>query len=118
METRTLRMLTGRDEYPLPPDSDIAKIVRTYHAWRGEPESGEYEDVPGFCRSATLDLVAEHGYVLTPGRYVGSAQAEDDGEPFADKMKRLSSELHALFAEADQVEADIRTNLAGLGYGE
>ncbi len=95
METRTLRVLSGREEYPLPPESDIGRIARTYHAWRGEPDAGEYADVAGFCKSAPLDDIQKHGYVLTPGRYVGAAETEDDGEPFEDKIRRLTAELEA-----------------------
>jgi len=118
METRTLRVLSGREEYPLPPNSDIGRIARAYHAWRGETDAGEYEDVPGFCKSATLDDIKKHGYVLTPGRYVGAAEVEDDGEPFEEKMQRLTAELQECFAESDQLEARIKKNLEGLGYGK
>ncbi|MBD3407369.1 MAG: N-6 DNA methylase [Candidatus Lokiarchaeota archaeon] len=118
METRTLRVLSGRDEYPLPDDSDIGRIARTYHAWRGEKGAGKYEDVPGFCKSADLEEIARHGHVLTPGRYVGAAEVEDDGEPFEEKMARLSAELYTQFAESDRLEAKIKANLEGLGYGE
>lgn len=99
LESRTLRVLSGREEYPLPPESDIGKIARTYHAWRGEPDAGDYSDIPGFCGSASLDAMKKNAYVLTPGRYVGAAEVEDDGEPFADKMQRLAGELNACFAE-------------------
>ena len=98
-------------------DEDIDKIAATYHAWRGEKDAGEYEDVPGFCKSATLDEIKEHGYVLTPGRYVGAAEIEDDGVPFEEKMAELSATLYEQFAEADQLEATIRKNLEALGYG-
>ncbi len=118
METRTLRVLSGRDEYPLPPDSDIGRIAGTYHAWRGEPDAGEYEDIPGFCKSAKLEEIEKHGYVLTPGRYVGAAEVEDDGEPFEQKMQRLTAELEECFAESDQLQARIRANLEGLDYSE
>ncbi|VFM96622.1 MAG: type I restriction enzyme M protein [Candidatus Kentron sp. G] len=117
METRTLRVLSGREEYPLPPDSDVGRIARTYHAWRGEPGAGQYADVPGFCKSAALDDIKKHAYVLTPGRYVGAAEVEDDGEPFPEKMRRLSAELEECFAESGRLQARIRKNLKGLGYG-
>jgi type I restriction enzyme M protein len=117
METRTLRVLSGREEYPLPRDSDIGRIVRTYHAWRGEAGAGDYENVPGFCTTATIDDIKRHGYVLTPGIYVGAAEVEDDGEPFDQKMRRLTSELNKRFAESDLIEARIRANLRTLGYG-
>lgn len=118
LETRTLRVLSGRDEYPLPPESDIGRIARTYHAWRGETDAGEYEDIPAFCKSVPLEDIKKHGYVLTPGRYVGAAEVEDDGEPFDEKMQRLTAELHECFAEADQLESQIKRNLEALGYGE
>ena len=113
---------------------DIDKIVGTYHewrhddpAWRGEAEKAgctlpaepgsQYEDVPGFCKSATTDEIAEHGYVLTPGRYVGAEEVEDDGEPFEEKMPRLVAELNAQLAESAKLEEAIKANLRGLGYG-
>jgi len=119
LQTRVLRVLSGADaEGDVPPDSDIGRIARKYHAWRGEADSGDYEDVPGFCKSATLDDIRHHNHILTPGRYVGAAEMEDDGEPFETKMQRLAVELHECFAEGDQLEARIKKNLEGLGYGE
>ena len=118
LETRTLRVLTGREEYPLPLDSDIGKIAGTYHAWRGEADAGDYQDIPGFCKAATLDEIKTHGYVLTPGRYVGAAEAEDDGVPFADKMTALSAELYAQMEEAQCLDETIKKNLEALGYGQ
>ena len=99
-------------------DEEIEKVAATYHAWRGEKEAGEYRDVPGFCKSATTDEIREHGYVLTPGRYVGAAEIEDDGVPFEEKMAELSATLYEQFAEADRLEAVIKRNLEVLGYGE
>jgi type I restriction enzyme M protein len=99
-------------------DEEIARIARTYHAWRGEPEAGKYEDVPGFCKSATLQDIAAHGYVLTPGRYVGAEEAEDDGTPFEEKMRELSAQLYRQMAEGEQLDAAIRRNLRALGFGE
>lgn len=117
METRTLRVLSGRDEYPLPPESDIGRIAGTYHAWRGEPDAGEYQDIPGFCKSATLEDIQEHGYILTPGRYAGSAKAEEDDEPFEDKMRRLTAELFECLSKSESLGAQIKAHLKGLGYG-
>lgn len=92
---------------------DIAKITDTYHAWqRGE----EYEDIAGFCKSASLEDIVKHDFVLTPGRYVGAEEQEDDGEPFADKMVRLTGLLKEQFAESERLEAEIKKNLGGLGY--
>ncbi len=120
-------------------DADLEKITSTYHAWRGdgltrsheEHEVGigqknsslrafvtscEYSDIPGFCKSATTAEIAAHGHVLTPGRYVGAEEIEDDGDPFEEKMPRLVAELNAQFAESAKLEAAIRKNLQGLGY--
>jgi type I restriction enzyme M protein len=108
MVDRTRRELT---------DEEIKKIADTYHAWRGEKDAGEYADVPGFCKSATLDEIRRHDYVLTPGRYVGAAEQEDDGEPFAEKMARLAAQWREQRAEAAQLDAAIEANLKELGYG-
>jgi len=118
LETRVLRVLSGADaEGDPPPDSDIGRIVRTYHAWRGEEGAGEYSDEAGFCKAAKVDEIAKHGYVLSPGRYAGTAAVENDGEPFEDKMQRLTADLQAQFAESDALEERIKSNLEGLGYG-
>ena len=98
-------------------DADIEKIVSTYHAWRGEKGAVVYEDIAGFCKSATTDDIIAHGHVLTPGRYVGAEEVEDDGEPFEEKMSRLVAELQAQFAESAKLEQAIKANLRGLGYG-
>ncbi|HRR32928.1 MAG TPA: class I SAM-dependent DNA methyltransferase [Kiritimatiellia bacterium] len=108
MVDRTRRELT---------DEEIKKIADTYHAWRGEKDAGEYDDVPGFCKSATLDEIRKHDYVLTPGRYVGAAEQEDDGEPFAEKMARLAALWREQRAEAARLDAAIEANLRELGYG-
>ncbi|MBI5846183.1 MAG: SAM-dependent DNA methyltransferase [Deltaproteobacteria bacterium] len=118
METRALRYLTGRDEYPLPPDSDIGRIARAYHAWRGEAGAGDYVDIPGFCESTTLEEIRKHGYVLTPGRYVGAAEFEDDGEPFEEKMARLTFALKEQTKESAKLSQIISKNLEGIGYGK
>jgi type I restriction enzyme M protein len=81
-------------------EEEIARIAGTYHAWRGEPANDVYQDIPGFCRSATTEEIAAHGHVLTPGRYVGAAEIEDDGEPFAEKMARLTATLEEQFQES------------------
>ncbi|MBW1800421.1 MAG: N-6 DNA methylase, partial [Deltaproteobacteria bacterium] len=99
-------------------DEEIDRIAGTYHAWRGEKEAGEYADVPGFCKSATVEAIKEHGYVLTPGRYVGAAVVEDDGIPFEEKMSELSAKLYEQFEKADQLETTIKRNLELLGYGK
>ena len=76
-----------------------------------------YADVAGFCKSATTAEIAAHGHVLTPGRYVGAEEVEDDGDPFEEKMPRLVAELNAQFAESAKLEQAIKANLRGLGYG-
>lgn len=107
-------------------DADLEKITSTYHAWRSAPSlnsqpstlnSSAYADVAGFCKSATTAEIAAHGHVLTPGRYVGAEEVEDDGDPFEEKMPRLVAELHAQFAESAKLEQAIKANLRGLGYG-
>ena len=99
-------------------EGDLAKISGTYHGWRGANGAGSYEDVPGFCKSATTADIAARGHVLTPGRYVGAEEVEDDGEPFEEKMPRLVAELQAQFAESAKLEQAINANLRGLGYGQ
>jgi len=98
-------------------DADLRRIVGTYHAWRsGAPADGmDYMDTPGFCKSATTAEIAAHGHVLTPGRYVGAEEVEDDGDPFEEKMPRLVAELHAQFAESAKLESQIRRNLFQFG---
>jgi type I restriction enzyme M protein len=98
-------------------EADIAKIAGTYHAWRGDKDAGEYADLPGFCKRAVLEDIRKHGHVLTPGRYVGAEAAEDDGEPFEEKMKRLTATLREQQAEAAKLDAAIAANLKELGYG-
>lgn len=99
-------------------EDEITRIANTYHAWRGEKEVGSYEDIPGFCKSATLDEIKSHDYVLTPGRYVGAEETEDNGEPFEEKMQCLVEKLDRQFQESARLEAEIRANLQGLGYGK
>ena len=77
-----------------------------------------YKDIPGFCKSATTDEIAQHSYVLTPGRYVGAKEIEDEGEPFEEKMARLTNELHAQFGESAKLEQAIKANLSAIGYGD
>ena len=121
MVNRTLKELTN---------DDIAKITETYHIWRGEelatdsiePESAnkeqEYEDVAGYCKSATLADIKANDYVLTPGRYVGAADIADDGIPFETKMSELSQTLYSQMSQSDELDKAIRKNLEALGYGE
>ena len=97
-------------------DEDIARIAGTYHAWRGDKGAAKYEDIAGFCRRATRDEIAAHDFVLTPGRYVGAEAAEEDDEPFGEKMKRLVATLRQQQAEATTLDAAIVANLRELGF--
>lgn len=115
IDARKLGRLVDRTHRELS-DDEIARIARAYHAWRGEKEAGQYEDVPGFCKDAKKDEIAAHGYVLTPGRYVEAEDVEDDGEPFEEKMGRLVAKLEEQFAEAARLETLLRSNMRGLGY--
>jgi type I restriction enzyme M protein len=109
MKDRVLRDFT-RD--------DIQKVADLYHAWKtgAEVNGIAYEDQAGFCKSATLAEIKKHDFVLTPGRYVGAADEEDDGIPFAEKMATLTEKLSEQFAESAKLEAEIKKNLMGLGY--
>jgi type I restriction enzyme M protein len=117
IDTRKLGRMVDRTHRELT-DKDIVRIASTYHAWRGEKSSGNYTDVPGFCKSTTLDEIRKHGHVLTPGRYVGAEAQKDDGEPFEAKMKRLVAQLREQQAEARRLDENIARNLKELGYGE
>ena len=119
MADRTHRELT---------DEEVRRIAQTYHAWRGsrltsspstgeDRDRGEYADIPGFCKSATVADIRKHGHMLTPGRYVGAEAEEDDSEPFEEKMKRLTATLCEQQAEARRLDGDIARNLVDLGYG-
>jgi len=117
IDARKLGSMVDRTHRELT-DDDVARIAGTYHAWRGEKAAGEYDDVAGFCKSATLDEVRAHGHVLTPGRYVGAEAVEDDGEPFDAKMTRLVAQLREQQAQAARLDEAIAANLRELGYGE
>ncbi|WIM06794.1 MAG: type I restriction-modification system subunit M [Candidatus Nitricoxidivorans perseverans] len=116
IDARKLGTMVDRTHRELT-DDDLARVAGTYHAWRGDQDAGQYEDVPGFCKAAQLADIRKHGHVLTPGRYVGAEAAEDDGEPFEDKMKRLAATLREQQAEAAKLDAAIAANLKALGFG-
>lgn len=103
MVSRKLRQLTT---------SDIEKMAQTYIAY----ENGTLEDIKGYCAVTTTAEIARQDYILTPGRYVGIEEQEDDGEPFEDKMKRLTTELSSLFAKSHELEAEIKKNLGAIGF--
>lgn len=104
MVTRKLRDLA---------DADIAKIAATYHAWRNH--DGDYADIAGFTKAASLEEIKKHDFVLTPGRYVGTEEAEADDEPIADKITRLTAELYAEFDRGRELEELVRAQLGSLG---
>jgi type I restriction enzyme M protein len=105
METKTVRVLD---------DDDVTRIAGTYHAWRDSGAPPNYEDVPGFCKAASLDEIVTHDFVLTPGRYVGAEDVEEDDEPIEEKLARLRARLYEEFEEADRLEKLIRQRLEGL----
>ncbi|MHC6176171.1 class I SAM-dependent DNA methyltransferase [Glutamicibacter sp. X7] len=103
MESRKLRVLD---------DDDVEKIAGTYHQWRNH--DGEYENVAGFAKAAKIDEIEKHDFVLTPGRYVGAAEAEIDNEPIDEKIERLTTELFAEFERGRELENEVRRRLSGL----
>ena len=117
IDARKMGHMLDRTRRDLSPE-DVARVADTYHAWRGGQDAGEYEDVPGFCKSATLEEIRKHGHVLTPGRYVGAEPQPDDGVPFEDKMAQLAAQWREQQAEAQQLDAEIEDNLKGLGFGQ
>ena len=98
-------------------DEDISTIAGTYHAWRGDKGAEPYTNAPGFCMAAKLDDIRKHGHVLTPGRYVGAGEVEEDDEPFDEKMKRLTTTLRQHMEDAAKLDAAIVANLKEIGYG-
>ncbi len=116
IDARNMGTMADRTHKELTND-DLAEIARTYHAWRGEAKDGDYEDKPGFCKATTLEEIKTNDYVLTPGRYVGAAEIEDDGIPFEEKMAELSQTLYRQMAESEKLDVVIRENLEALGYG-
>tara|TARA_R110000737_G_C14624193_1_gene494258 strand:+ start:11171 stop:12757 length:1587 start_codon:yes stop_codon:yes gene_type:complete len=116
IDAREMGSMISRTNKELTND-DIADIARTYHAWRGEEKDGSYEDKAGYSKSATLEEIKANDFVLTPGRYVGAAEIEDDGIPFEVKMKELSQTLYSQMEQAEVLDKVIRQNLEVLGYG-
>jgi type I restriction enzyme M protein len=112
IDARKMGALVDRTRRELS-DDDIARIANTYHAWRGEKDAGAYTDVPGFCKAATLEEIRAHNHVLTPGRYVGAADIEDDEVPFAERFAALHSTLEFQLAEGERLTGAIRASLAG-----
>jgi type I restriction enzyme M protein len=106
IDARKLGTLVDRTRRELS-DEDIRKIAGTYHAWRDQTEAGAYEDMPGFCKAASLDEIRSHNHVLTPGRYVGAADVEDDEVPFEERFAALQNRLRTQFEHAKQLERAI-----------
>ena len=96
-------------------DDNLQQIASAYHCWRAD-EDEEYQDIPGFCKAASLDEIRKNGYVLTPGGYVGTAPDTEDQEPFEEKMARLTQEQSAQLPEGRRLEDDMVKNLRVLGY--
>src|SRR5208337_647708 len=115
IDARKLGRLVDRIHRELS-DEEITRIALTYHAWRGEKHAGVFEDVPGFCKSATREEIAAHGFVLTPGLYIGAEAGEDDDEPIEEKIKRLVTTLESQFTECQKLESAIRQSLKAISY--
>ncbi|MDR0781847.1 MAG: SAM-dependent methyltransferase, partial [Pseudomonadales bacterium] len=115
IDARKMGVLVDRTRRELT-DQEIRQIADTYHAWRGEPEAGKYQDIPGFCKAAALDEIRKHGHVLTPGRYVGAEAQDEDDEAFDEKMRRLTAQLGAQMVRGAELDAVIREKLARLGF--
>ncbi len=96
-------------------NEEIKEIAETFTNW--QQASDQYKDIPGYCKSATLEEIQKNDYVLTPGRYVGAPETEDDGIPFPEKMEKLTAQLKTQFEKSEELEVKIKENLAGLGYG-
>lgn len=116
IDARKMGSIISRVHKELTPD-DLTKVASTYHSWRNQDAPSPYQDTLGYCKSVTLPEITKHDYVLTPGRYVGTAPLEDDGIPFEVKMKELSTNLYVQMEEATRLDATICENLKSLGYG-
>ena len=117
IDARTLSVMINRTHRELT-DADITRITDTYQAWRGDEGVGEYADLPGFCKSTTLEEVRKHSHFLTPGRYVGAVTQEDNNEAFEDTMAHLTKKLTEQMAEARRLDALISENLEMTGIGD
>jgi type I restriction enzyme M protein len=115
IDARNLGMMIDRRHRELSAE-DIEKISAAYHAWREEIKNRKYEDILGFCKSATLDEIRKQQWVLTPGRYVGAEEEEDDTEAFEEKMQRLTTELSKQMKERQKLDDEIRKNLKMIGF--
>jgi type I restriction enzyme M protein len=116
IDARKLGYMVDRTHRELSSD-DIGRIARTYHSWRGEKDSGKYVDIPGFCKLASTEEIASHGFVLTPGRHVGAELATDEDEPFAERFPQLVAQLEAHFSESKKLSEEILSALKALDHG-
>lgn len=114
IDARKLGKLVDRRHRELAQE-DIQKISDTYHTWRDETKK-KYKDIPGFCKSASLDEIRKHEWILTPGRYVGTEEEEDDPEEFEEKMNRLTSDLAKQMEDGKKLDSEIKKNLANIGF--
>lgn len=117
IDVRKLGMMVDRRHRELT-DEDIKRIADTYHAWRGELKGNKYQDIPGFCKSASLEEIRKHEWILTPGRYVGAEEEEEDEEAFEEKMEKLTLELAKEMEEGKGLDEEIKKNLRSIGYGK
>ena len=117
IDARKLGYMVDRTRRELS-DEDVTKIANTYHAWRGEKNAGSYEDIPGYCKAATLDEIKGHNYVLTPGRYVGAADVEEDDVPFVERFVPLREKLNEQFSKSEKLIIGIQANLAKVELDE
>lgn len=113
IDARKMGTMVSRKNLELT-ETDVQKISGVYHAWR--TIKGKYEDVKGFCKAAKISEVEKSGYVLTPGRYVGTDYVEEDSEVFEEKMGRITSELSGQFKQSKELEERIRKNLKSIGF--
>ncbi|HIJ01952.1 N-6 DNA methylase [Candidatus Falkowbacteria bacterium RIFOXYD2_FULL_35_9] len=113
IDTRKMGEMVTRRNRDLT-DEDVKKIASVYHAWRGE--GGKYSDVAGFCKSVKIDEIRKQGFILTPGRYVGAEEEEDDGIPFEDKMMELTSKISEQMEESKKIDEEIKKSFESIGF--
>jgi type I restriction enzyme M protein len=115
IDARELGTMISRKQKELT-DNDIAKIADTYHNWRGKEWRKKYKDIPGFCQAANIQEIRKNNYILTPGRYIDFKEAEDDGVAFEEKMQHLTATLKKQMQKANELDNEIKKNLAKIGY--
>jgi type I restriction enzyme M protein len=115
IDARELGTMISRKQRELT-DKDIAKIADTYHHWRGKEYHEQYKDLPGFCKSATIEDVRRNNYILTPGRYIDFKEAEEDGQAFEEKMQQLTATLKEQMQKANALDEVIKLNLHKIGF--